>query len=243
MSRSSAQNPRKAHYDVCVIGSGAAGGVMAWELARQGADVLLMEAGPRFIHGQDEFPQFLGSLYRSPVYTPPSKPFDLTLIRAVGGATVVYGAVALRFSANDFKSHTIDGVGEDWPISYEDLAPYYERVETLLGVTGNDEDLPQLPAGRYLPPISPTPVEAEFGRRLQAHGVRLIPTRKAIVTRAYDGRPECCYRAACSEGCPIQAKSSTDVACVPKALATGRCELLTGAKRGTGGAWPSRAGP
>ena len=143
-------------YDVVIVGSGAAGGTMAAHLARQGVDVAIVEGGPKVNTRTDfnthampfEFPN-----RHIPTMKTGKQGFDSERSRGIGGKTLLWNAVALRFSQRDFKGKSIDGGGADWPIDYKDLAPYYDKIEREIGVCGNLDHLEDLPDGIFLPPV------------------------------------------------------------------------------------------
>ena len=143
-------------FDVVIVGSGAAGGTLAAHLARQGVDVAVVEGGPKVNTRTDfnthampfEFPN-----RHIPTMRPGMPGFDSERSRGVGGKTMLWNAVAWRFSQRDFKGSSIEGAGEDWPIDYSDLAPYYDRIEREVGVCGNRDGLEDLPDGIFLPPV------------------------------------------------------------------------------------------
>ena len=147
----------------------------------------------------------------------------------VGGSTLHYQGEAHRFPAHAFRMRSERGVAEDWPIRYAELAPFYARVEALLGVAGDPEN-PFKPAREAYPypahPLSAASQRvAEGARRL---GWRLLPNSVAILPRARPGRAACHYCNGCARGCMVGAKGSVDVAVIPEAEATGRLRLVTG---------------
>jgi choline dehydrogenase-like flavoprotein len=147
-------------------------------------------------------------------------------IRVLGGRTVHWNAVTLRFAPRDFRERSLNGIEEDWPISYEELAPYYERVEQMIGVCGNDDGLEILPAGKhYLPPLPMRCSERILKRACEPLGIPVIPVRKAVLTRAYDRRPACHFCGHCMDGCDVSAIFSTPSSMLPKARATGNLTL------------------
>jgi choline dehydrogenase-like flavoprotein len=231
-------------FDVCIIGSGPAGGVLSKELAEAGAKVVLVEAG-RTMKPKDF--QFHAWPYELPYYgtqrpgtPPPAYPSDVTKairyedcdnirvdrIRAVGGRSIHWNAVCLRFGARDFRAHSLDGVEEDWPLSYEELAPHYSHVEKMIGVTGSRENLEIVPDGEYLPPLKPRCSEEIIKRACSKMGIAMIPTRKAVLTKPYDNRPACHYCGRCMEGCDVGAVFSVPVSMFPKAFKTGNFTLM-----------------
>ncbi|MDR7543854.1 MAG: GMC family oxidoreductase [Armatimonadota bacterium] len=227
--------------DVVVVGCGAGGGVVAKELGEAGLSVLVVEAGRRFDAAADyagdrvDFETSPGA-FESPDprrdrYTNGgAMGFEYVRVRGVGGSTLAYGAVALRLHESDFATRTRDGVADDWPITYDDLEPYYTAVEYELGVAGPRGAM----ANPFDPPRSlpyPTPPHEfnEAGRLVKQAarrlGLHMVPVPLAIPTRTWEGRPACTNAGACLIGCKIMAKSSVDVTFVRKAEATGRVEI------------------
>ena len=147
--------------------------------------------------------------------------------KGVGGSTLRYQGEAHRFHPKAFKIKTLYGVGNDWPFGYDELAPYYETAEKILGVAGPDPD-PYHPRKNPLPlPPHKLSYSSQFiEKACSGMGLRLIPNTLAILSQAYDGRPPCNYCCACAEGCSRKDKGSIDVTFIPKAEATGNCKVL-----------------
>ena len=230
-------------YDVCVIGSGAAGGIVTKELCEAGAKVLLLEAGAevppykfrshcwpydlqfRGFRGEKQTLFYPGDMSSSIRYVD-SDGISVDRIRVVGGRTVHWNAVVLRYAPLDFRQRSVYGIEEDWPLSYDDLAPYYERIEQMIGVCGQDDGLATLPAGKhYLPPLPFRCTEEILKRRCKPLGIPVIPVRKALLTRDYDNRPACHYCGHCMDGCDVSAIFSTPTSMLPKARKTGNLTL------------------
>src|SRR5262245_3808545 len=171
----------------------------------------------------------------NPYTTPPDKPFRWIRSRHVGGRTITWGRLAFRLSNYDFKAASHDGYGEDWPLSYEDLAPYYDRVEEFIGVSGSLEQLPQLPDGKFLPPMALTCGEQVLKRAVDKLGDpqrRVIIGRTAILTRPIhqgtpDARPACHFCGHCDRGCTTRSYFSSPASTLPAAARTGRMKLIT----------------
>ena len=237
---------RKKTYDVCVIGSGAAGGFAAKTLTEAGADVVLLEAGAKgrledlMIHDWPyELPRrgfglnkqaslYSDSIARDVDYRGDSIGVDR--IRVLGGRTFHWNAATLRFSADDFREHSLHGFEEDWPLTYEELAPYYDYVEREMHVFGTREGLSQLPDGNFVaapPRFRCADVLAQ--KRLAPLGIRGIPARKAVLTKSRGARGACHYCGHCMDVCDARAVWSSDVTVIPEALATGRLTLRTNA--------------
>jgi choline dehydrogenase-like flavoprotein len=269
-------------YDVIIVGSGAAGGQVAYTLAMEGAKVLMLEAGRNY-DPTKETPMFRTD-FEAPLRgaATPDKPFgfyDATVdggwdvpgepytnastdpreqfqwwrARMLGGRTNHWGRHSFRNGPYDFKGRTRDGVGFDWPLTYDELAPYYDRVEMLIGVCGSNEGLentPDSPPGVLLPP---PPLRA--GERLaQFHGRRMgipvVPIHRAVLTRAQDAdtipaklhphneraqrilaqamrsRAACIFATPCLRGCAIKANYQSPTVHLPPALATGNLDIL-----------------
>jgi choline dehydrogenase-like flavoprotein len=231
-------------YDVCVIGSGPAGGVLSKELAEAGAKVALVEAGRtmtpedfdshawpyqkpyRGTRQRGSPPAAYPEELRSAIRYEDSDHVGVDRIRAVGGRSIHWNAVSLRFAERDFREYSVDGVEEDWPLSYQDLAPCYSHVEKMIGVTGSRENLDIVPDGEFLPPLNLRCSEEIIKRACSQLGIRLIPTRKAVLTIPYDDRPPCHYCGHCMSGCDVGALFSTPVSMFPKAQKTGNFTLL-----------------
>ncbi len=237
-------------HEVIVVGSGAAGGMAAWNLTRQGVNVLLLDAGEKFnrakywshmrpwewrqreARGQHP-PEFYLSTREQPYETPPGKPFELTRVWGRGGKTNVWGRVSLRYSDLNLTEPARDGWEIPWPIRYADIAPYYDRVEQLIGVNGGDDDEPWLPGSRFHQP-PPNPRCGEYLLRRAAHsaGIKIVAGRRAVVTRALNGHPPCHYCGACGRGCDIAAFFNSSDYLLEPAFGTGRLTIADNAVAG-----------
>jgi choline dehydrogenase-like flavoprotein len=236
------QIAKKKVYDVCVIGSGAAGGFMVKELTAAGADTILIEAGSKgrledlYIHdwpydlpkrGFGLFKQ--ASLYGDDIRNAIEYRGDrigVDRIRTLGGRTFHWNAVCLRFSAGDFRERSLHGIEEDWPLSYEELAPFYSHAEREMHVFGTRENLPQLPDGDF---VAESPrlrcSETIAQKRLAKTGIKLIPVRKAVLLKSRKGRGACHYCGHCMDVCDARAVWSSDITVIPEAMATGKLTL------------------
>lgn len=232
-------------YDVVVIGSGASGGMAAWNLTRQGVNVLLLDAGGRFDRSKfwthvlpyearerqargEHAPQFYLSKTEQPVLTPPDQPFDLIRVWGVGGKTNVWGRVSLRYSDVDFKVN--DGYGISWPIEYKDIKPYYDKVDQLIGVNGGDEDLDVLPGSKFhMPPPRPRCGEMILKKSAASVGIQIVSGRRAVMTRNHNGWPACHYCGRCGAGCDTGSFFNSADHLLPVAAKTGKLEIRTNA--------------
>ncbi len=134
--------------------------------------------------------------------------------------------MVLRYAPSDFQERTLNGIEVDWPITYEELAPYYDRIERMIGVCGQDDGLEILPAGPwYLPPPPLRCSEQILKRQAGKLGIPVIPVRKALLTKPYDNRPSCHYCGHCMDGCDVSAIFSTPASMLPKARITGNLTL------------------
>ncbi|MGA1414691.1 MAG: GMC oxidoreductase, partial [Candidatus Kapaibacteriota bacterium] len=156
--------------------------------------------------------------------------WDWWRARMVGGRTNHWGRISLRFGPKDFKRRSIDGLGDDWPIGYEDIKPYYDRIDKLIGVFGTNEGLENDPDGFFLPPPKPRLHEVFIKNAAQKVGVPVIPSRLSILTKKInDERGQCFYCAQCNRGCQVYGDFSSSSVLVKPALKTGNVDLITGA--------------
>ncbi len=235
----------EADPDVLIVGAGPTGAVAAKRFVEAGMRVVVLEQGdwPDYSKARADNPDFELTMGRYWSGNPNRRqaaadyPIDDTdsdisavLYNAVGGGTVIYAAHWQRNMPSDFRVRTLDGVGDDWPLTYEDLAPFYERVEADFGVSGLAGD-PAFPPGKG-PPLPPAPL-ASMGRRVaQAHnrlGWHWWPAPNAIATRAYGPLNPCQQRATCMWGCVEGAKGSVDITHWPQLVQRG-VRLVTGAR-------------
>ncbi len=150
--------------------------------------------------------------------------------RMLGGRTNHWGRVSLRMGAFDFKPKTRDGLGTDWPIGYEDVAPYYDKAEQLVGIFGSKEGLENNPdSDFFLPPPKPRAYEHLLMRGGKKLGIPIVPSRIAILTKPFNGRAACFYATPCGRGCSIRANFQSTTVLIPPALETGNLDIITNA--------------
>src|SRR5712672_1079634 len=276
---------QKSSYDVIVVGSGAAGGQSAYALCMDGAKVLMLEAGRKY-DPTVETPMFqtpdaapLGGagtpekpfgFYDATVdggWEVPGEPyarasetdagrFEWWRARMLGGRTNHWGRISLRNGPYDFKPRSRDGLGLDWPIAYADLAPYYDKVELLIGVYGTSEGLENTPnssPGCLLPPPAPLVSDYLVQQRARRLGIPIIPGHRAVLTQQLDfkrspallhpgnlkaqkiiaehmqQRSACIWATDCGRGCSIRANYQSTTVHLPPALATGNLDIVTDA--------------
>lgn len=238
----------KDAVDVCIVGSGAGGAPLALELGRAGFKVVLLEKGAWYQQQDFVHDEILNSrrnffmplpwdephLWRLGADKPFSRSNEAWTANCVGGGTVHMSGYFYRLKPVDFRMKTELGAPKgsnvvDWPISYADLAPYYDKAEAELGVSGNAVPHPFLEPrkGNYpLPPLVEHPVAQEIDKAAKSLGWHAIPTARGIISRPYRGRDACVYCTLCgSYGCEHGAKSSTAASLIPAAIATGNVEL------------------
>src|SRR2546423_4047678 len=204
--------------------------VWSYELPHRGAGIGGNALSPgNGVEGEFLAPNGAWSIEGEPYTVAPDSKFRWFRSRIVGGRTNHWGRIALRFAPVDFRSKTRDGLGEDWPISYEDLAPYYDKVESYIGVFGTKENIPSAPDGIFQPPPKPRCSEVILKRACDKVGIPCIPSRMAILTEALNGRPACHYCGQCGRGCRRASNFSSSQVLIPPAQKTGRLTLITGA--------------
>jgi choline dehydrogenase-like flavoprotein len=166
-----------------------------------------------------------------PYTTPADKPFSWQgRMRIVGGRTNVWGRQSYRLSDLDFKAASFDGYGDDWPLAYADLAPYYDRVEEYVGITGMSEGVYELPDGRFQPPMPMNCAEMRLRSRVKDKlGWTVTLGRAANLTKPINGRAACHYCGPCERGCMTRSYFNAAFTTVADAVATGRCTLITNA--------------
>jgi choline dehydrogenase-like flavoprotein len=276
---------QRGPYDVIIVGSGAGGGQAAYTLCMEGVRVLMLEAGRAYTPAH-ETPMFqtpdrapLGGSVTSdknfgffdatvdggwevpgqPYVTVPDRwggRFTWWRARMLGGRTNHWGRISLRNGPYDFKPRSRDGLGLDWPITYDDVAPYYDKVEMLIGVYGGNESRENTPAGpgdTLLPPPAPLVSDHLLMQRAPRVGISVLPGRRAVLTRAQDhrsiprklhpGNPRaqkilaeamrkrspCLWATPCGRGCAVAANYQSTTVHLPPAIATGNLDIITDA--------------
>jgi len=228
---------RHERVDVLVIGAGASGAALTWRLSQAGIHVMCLEQGgwidPQTypsvrdeweLHRQGDFnpdPNMRGLSVDYPVNNTES-PIAPLMYNAVGGSTIHWSAHFPRFRPSDFRLRTLDGVADDWPMTYAELEPFFDlndRMMGVAGVTGDPAYPPKSP--RQTPPIPLGTLGDTMVRGFEKLGWHWWPSDSAILTRPYDGRHACNNCGPCDIGCVQRAKASTDITYWPKALAQG----------------------
>jgi choline dehydrogenase-like flavoprotein len=250
-----AQDKASKIYDVVIVGSGAGGGVAAHVLANAGAKICMLEAGEWFdctkqsemfawpynaphrgAGGHEKpFGYFDATLFGGwevpgePYINAPGSEWRWWRARMLGGRTNHYGRISLRMGPYDFKPYSRDGKGFDWPITYDDLAPYYDKAEELIGVFGTPEGLENTPDGKFLPAPAPRGYEKVVKTACDKLNIPCIPSRLAILTKPLNGRPACHYCAQCGRSCGVNANFNSPGVHIFPAMKTNNLEVRTGA--------------
>ena len=245
---------RSDTYDVCIVGSGAGGGMAAHTLTKAGARVALLEAGQMWDPVKDgtmlkwpydsprrgastrdrpfgEFDGCIGGwqIDGEPYTMAPGTRFDWWRARMLGGRTNHWGRISLRFGPYDFQRKSRDGLGDDWPITYDDVKPWYDETDKLIGIFGSAEGLPNEPDGIFHPPPTPRCYERLASQAAKKLGVTVIPSRLSIITKPHNGRAPCHYCGQCNRGCMTASNFSSTNVLIPPAQKTGRLTLITDA--------------
>ncbi len=195
------------------------------------AKVITEQPIQRLCYACDEYShQFFVNDHENPYTFPADKPFMWIRGRQVGGKTFCWARESYRYSDYEFKAASRDGFGEDWPISYQDLEPYYDQVETFIGVSGSREGLEQMPDGKFLPPMN-LPCGSLLAKQIieKKFGWRLMPDRVANLTVPHNGRPACHYCDQCQRGCFTASYFNSPSVTLPAAARTGRFTLVSDA--------------
>ena len=247
---------RSTTYDVAIVGSGAGGGMAAYQLTKAGAKVVMLEAGSWWDNADPKYSAMLKMPYDSPRrgastpdrpfgewdaciggWTIPGEPytkaegtkFDWWRGRMLGGRTNHWGRISLRFGPDDFRRKTLDGMGDDWPISYDDLKPWYDEVDRLIGIFGSLENLPNDPDGIFHPAPAPRYYEHLVKDTCDRMKVTCIPARLSVITKPLNGRSPCHYCGQCNRGCMTNSNFSSPNVLIFPAMKTGNLTLITDA--------------
>jgi choline dehydrogenase-like flavoprotein len=246
-------------YDAVIVGSGAGGGMAAYILANAGLKVCLLEAG--FMYDPVKNITQFKNPWESPrrgasTQYRPFGDFDASYYgwtiddepytheagtqwmwwrsRMLGGRTNHWGRISLRFGPHDFKRKSIDGLGDDWPIGYEDVKPFYDRIDKMIGIFGTNEGLENDPDGFFLPPPKPRLHELFIKNAATQAGVKVIPSRLSILTQPLpdnkDGRGSCQFCAQCGRNCSYyKADFSSPNVLIYPAMKTGNIDVTANA--------------
>jgi choline dehydrogenase-like flavoprotein len=241
-------------YDAIIVGSGAGGGMAANQLANAGLKVALVEAGAYFDPKDEatktqlkwpwESPRRGASTTRAfgdfdmsygdwevdgePYTTKEGTDFKWWRSRMLGGRTNHWGRISLRFGPDDFQHKSIDGLGENWPITYEDVKPYYDKLDKMIGIFGSKEGRRNDPDGFFLPAPKPRLHELYYIKGAKKSGVDVIPSRLSILTKKInDERSVCFYCSQCNRSCSVYADFSSGSCLIIPAMKGGQIDLFT----------------
>lgn len=244
-------------YDAIIVGSGAGGGMATKILSEAGLNIAIVEAGPHFDPKKEEDRTQLRWPWESPrrgasnvrpfgdfdsayggweiegePYThAPGTKFDWFRSHMLGGRTNHWGRISLRFGPKDFKRKSIDGLGDNWPIGYDDVKPYYDKVDKLIGVFGSKENFPNEPDGFFLPAPKPRLHELYYIKGARKANIPVLPARLSILTKKINNdRGVCFYCRQCSRGCQVYADFSAGTCLIfPAQKSGGKVDLYINA--------------
>jgi choline dehydrogenase-like flavoprotein len=250
-------NAPQGPHDAVIVGSGAGGAMAAYMLTKAGASVLMLEAGRDYdptqaammsppwdapLRGQGTVDKDFGyfdatvdggwSVPGEPYTVADGSEFKWWRARMLGGRTNHWARNSFRMGPYDFKPHSRDGIGVDWPIAYRDLAPWYDRVERLVGVYGANmglENHPDSGPGALLPAPKFRIWESFLKAGGDDLGIPVVPARRAVLSRKIDEREQCFWASGCGRGCGIGAAFQTTTSLLPWAKKTGKLDLVTDA--------------
>jgi choline dehydrogenase-like flavoprotein len=196
-----------------------------YESPRRGAGIPTQQGG--------EFDAAFGgwSLDGEPYTSAPAETFFWFRSRMLGGRTNHWGRISLRFGPDDFRRKSVDGLGDDWPITYDDIKPFYDEVDKLVGVFGTNlgPRFPNEPDGFFLAPPKPRCYELLIKQASEKLGIPCVPSRLSILTKPHNGRAACHYCGQCNRGCMTHSNFSSPSVLIPPAMATGRLQIITDA--------------
>lgn len=226
----------------------------AYVLARAGLKVLLLEAGQDWDAGRDghmltwnhesprrgastperpfgEFDGCIGGwdIEGEPFEREEGTEWDWFRARMLGGRTNHWGRISLRMGPDDFRRKTLDGAGDDWPIGYDDLKPYYDRMDRSFGIFGSLEGMRNEPDGIFMPPPAPRCHERKIMEAGGKLGIPVVPSRMSVITEPIGGRPACHFCGQCGRGCASRSNFSVPSVLLPEAIASGNLTIRTGA--------------
>jgi len=244
----------KKEYDAIIVGSGAGGGMAAFIMANSGMKIAVVEAGPFFDPKDPETMTQMKWPWESPRRGASTNrafgDFDMSYgdwevegepytkqegteflwwrSRMLGGRTNHWGRISLRFGPKDFKHKDVDGLGENWPISYDEVKPYYDRLDKMVGIFGTNEGLPNDPDGFFLPPPKPRLHELYYMKGAKKTGIPVIPARLSILTKRINkDRGICFYCGQCNRSCSAYADFSSGSCFIFPAQKSGQVDLYT----------------
>jgi len=225
-------------------------------LTEAGADVVMLEAGPMWDPTADtymmkwnyesprrgaaiptqqfgEYDAAFGgwTLEGEPYTSAPGSTFDWFRSRMLGGRTNHWGRISLRFGPDDFRRKSLDGLGDDWPITYDDLKPFYDEVDKFVGIFGTSlgPRFPNEPDGFFMPPPTPRCYELLIKQASEKMGIPCVPSRLSIITRPHNNRLPCHYCGQCNRGCAQHSNFSSPSVLLPPAMKTGKLTIVANA--------------